>query len=77
MKTEIKDIAVGDRFYCLRESGNEYCGTVRVVRVVKSNRETMVTVYMGRDDDDAEVYRNFYPCDCVEWSAETPEPVYG
>jgi hypothetical protein len=77
MKKDIKDIVVGDRFYCLRENGNEYEGTVRVVRVVKSNRETMVTVYMGRDDDDAEVYRNFYPCDCVKWSAETPEPVYG
>ena len=77
MKTEIKDIVVGDRFYCLRENGKEYEGTVRVVRVVKSNREIMVTVYLGRDDDDAEVYRNFYPCDCVEWTAETPEPVYG
>jgi hypothetical protein len=77
MKKEIKDIVVGDRFYCRRESGHEYEGTVRVVRVVESNRETMVTVYMGRDDDDAEVYRNFYPCDCVEWTAQTPEPVYG
>jgi hypothetical protein len=75
MRKNIKDIVVGDRFYCRRENGNEYQGTVRAVRVVKSNRETMVTVYMGRDDDDAEVYRNFYPCDCVEWTAEQPELV--
>jgi hypothetical protein len=72
---EIKSIKVGQRFYCRRENGNEYEGTVRAVRIVKSNRETMVTVYMGRDDDDAEVYRNFYPCDCVEWSVEQPELV--
>jgi hypothetical protein len=76
-RNDIREIQVGDEFYCRRESGREYTGTVRAVRVVRSNRETMVTVYMGRDDDDAEVYRNFYPCDCVEWSAETPEPVYG
>jgi hypothetical protein len=78
MKKNIKDIAVGDRFYCLRESGNEYEGTVTVVRVMK-NRETMVTfLYADHTDEGVSIrYRSIYPCDCVEWSAEKPEPVCG
>lgn len=72
MRTTIKDIVVGDNFYCRRQSGREYTGTVRAVKIVKGNRETMVTVYIGHDDDGVAMYRNFYPCDCVEWTAEKP-----
>ncbi len=75
-RNDIKMIQKNDTFYCRRENGHEYEGTVRVVRVMK-NRETMVTIYLGVDEDDRPQYRAIYPCDCVEWSAETPEPVYG
>ena len=71
-RNDIREIQVGDEFYCRRESGREYTGTVRAVKIVKGNGETMVTVYIGHDDDDIAVYRNFYPCDCAEWTAEKP-----
>ena len=74
-RNDIKTIQKNDTFYCRRENGKEYMGSV--VKVSIHNRETMVTVYLGVDDDDTPQYRAFYPCDCVEWSAETPEPVYG
>lgn len=76
-RKDIKEIQKNDHFYCRRENGKEYFGTVQTVKVMK-NRETMVTIawYEHRDHLDAgHNYRNIYPCDCVEWSAETPELV--
>lgn len=76
MRKNIQDIVVGDRFYCLRENGNEYEGTVTAVRTM-SNRETMVTfLYADHTYEGVYVgYRSIYPCDCVEWIAEKPELV--
>ena len=70
---EIKSIKVGQHFYCRRENGHEYMGSV--VKVSVHNRETMVTIYLGVDEDDTPQYRAIYPCDCVEWSVEKPELV--
>ncbi len=73
IRNDIREIQTGDIFDCERASGRYYIGRVKSVRVVKGNRETLVTIDLGHDEDGATVYRAVYPCDCVSWSAHTPE----